>query len=142
MRKNQPSFYNTLIGFDNIFSELHDSALDKYPPYNLFREGLEQDRNIIEIALAGFKKSEITITLVNSTLTVESSKKETEDDLLSGKRSRTYAHKGISKRYFKRQFQLAEYQFINSASMIDGMLNIVIDKKVPEALKPKVIDIT
>jgi len=140
MRKNQPSFYNTLIGFDNIFSELHDSALDKYPPYNIFRIGLEQDRNIIEIALAGFKKSEISITLVNSTLTVES--KKTEEGLLSGEREKTYAHKGISKRYFKRQFQLAEYQFIKSATMIDGMLNIVIDKKVPEELKPKVIDIT
>ena len=130
--------YNTLIGFDSIFNELKENALDKYPPYNVYKEGSERDRTILELALAGFNKEEISVLLDNGTLTVEFigiGEKEEE------KRQREYSHRGISKRYFKRQFQLAEHQEVAHAEMKDGMLIITVDRVLPDELKPKSINI-
>jgi molecular chaperone IbpA len=135
MKNTHHNMYNTLIGFDNIFNELKENALDKYPPYNVYKEGSERDRTILELALAGFNKEEISVLLDNGTLTVEFIGEKEE------KRQREYSHRGISKRYFKRQFQLAEHQEIAHAEMKDGMLIITVDRILPDELKPKSINI-
>jgi molecular chaperone IbpA len=135
MKNTHHNMYNTLIGFDNIFNDLRENALDKYPPYNVYKEGSEQDRTILELALAGFNKEEISVLLDNGTLTVEFIGEKEE------KGQREYSHRGISKRYFKRQFQLAEHQEISHAEMKDGMLIISVDRVLPDELKPKSIDI-
>lgn len=128
------SLYNTLIGFDAIFSGLHDNSVEKYPPYNIYKEDSETGRTTLEIALAGFKREDIKITVDDNNLIIESVK-DNKEELIN------YAYRGISKRYFKRQFKLAEHQVVKDAEMINGLLTIMIVREIPEEMRPKIIEI-
>ena len=137
-----PNLDRWSIGFDPVFSTLKALAADKapsYPPYNINKNG---ETYIIDVALAGFKKDEIDITVVDQTLTVSTAsdaKIPTENQI---KKSGTEVlYQGIAKRAFKLNFALSEYVEVTQATMEDGILMIVCENKVPEALLPKKIDI-
>jgi molecular chaperone IbpA len=107
------------------------SGEDNYPPYNIARTG--EDNYRISLALAGFKPEEITVTAEQNMLTVEGRKAEKGDP--------EYLYQGISGRPFRRQFNLADYVEVKGASFEDGLLQVDLVRKLPEAMKPRRIAI-
>jgi len=128
-----PQFERWAIGFDPLFETLKsiasESKMTSYPPYNIFKS---KDNYVLEIAVAGFSKEDIKISVKELTLTVEGSALPSVDN---------YVHKGIASRDFKQDFALAEYVVVDSADMKDGMLRILLRQELPEEKKPKVIKI-
>ena len=124
------------IGFDNLFDRLFEMDIDSsnsYPPYNISK--INANNYLIEMALAGFNKSDIEIELADGELTVKSNKKDSSDTNTS------LIHQGISRRSFIRKFTLSEEILVKNAEMKDGMLIIKLEKFVPESKKPKTINI-
>ncbi|UOD50529.1 Hsp20 family protein [Orrella daihaiensis] len=126
------------VGFDrllNAFNDLEKSVAETksvtYPPYNILKMG-EHDY-AIEIAVAGFNSDEIDITVDNNKLTVTGKVAQTSDT--------EYLHRGIATRDFTREFTLAETVVVRSADMQNGLLVINLQNIVPEASKPKRIEI-
>ena len=124
------------IGFDRVFDLLENTAradqAEGYPPYNV--EQRDEDSYQISIAVAGFSRDEIEITSKPNLLVVSGQKKD-EDG------GRRYLHRGISARRFERQFQLADYVTVTGASLRDGLLAIDLKRELPEAVKPRKIEI-
>ena len=142
------SIFNQLrplsVGFDDVFSHfesMFDHQYDainvsNYPPYNIVKTG--DNKFDIEVALAGFNKKDINVTSENGMLTIESK----EDDKSKDKdKDGEVLHKGISKRYFKKSFTIADDVEIKGAELKDGMLRVSMEKIVPEAKKLKTIEI-
>ena len=139
------SIFNQLrplsVGFDDVFDHF-ESMFDgptitigsNYPPYNIVKTG--DNKFDIEVALAGFNKKDINVTSENGMLTIESK----EDDKSKDKDGEVL-HKGISKRYFKKSFTIADDVEIKGAELKDGMLKVSMEKIVPEAKKLKTIEI-
>ena len=132
--------YRSTVGFDNLASLLDsitnaDSNQPAYPPYNI--ELLEQDKYRITMAVAGFTEDEISLTSENNTLTVAAAKPEKVGD----PSKRTYLHQGIAERNFRRQFRLAEHVKVTGASLSNGLLNIELQREIPEAMKPRQIPV-
>lgn len=131
-----PLFRST-VGFDHL-SRLLDDAwataehVDNYPPYNIEKSGDDQYR--ITLAVAGFAREDIEVTAKENTLVVRGRMKD-ED----GKR--TYLHRGIAGRAFERTFQLADHIVVKDAQMENGLLSVELVREVPEALKPRTIEI-
>lgn len=126
--------WRSTIGFDRLFDLLDETqraAEDNYPPYNIERLG--EDRYQISLALAGFGPDEIAITAEQNVLTVEGRKADKEQH--------EYIYQGISARPFKRQFNLADYVQVKSASFDNGLLRIELVREIPEAMKPRRIAI-
>ena len=125
------------VGFDNIFNHfnlhLDNQRTVNYPPYNINK--LDDLNWNIEMALAGFSKKDIDISVADSQLTIKSIVDKAKEEL-SGT-----IHKGISKRQFTRTFTLADDVVVNGAELKDGMLVIDLEKIVPEEKKPKTIKI-
>jgi molecular chaperone IbpA len=127
---NDPFF----IGFNRELGRLntaHKNNLQSYPPYDLLK--LDEDSYIISVALAGFTKTDIDISVDNGTLIIKGEIAEVTDAEI--------VHKGIAGRKFVRSFALGEYMEVTGAELKDGMLNINIDRVVPEEKKPKSIKI-
>ena len=103
---------------------------ENYPPYNIESNG--KDSYTIEIAVAGFDENNLTISLENGQLTVIGNR---EDD------NSQYMHRGIANRSFKRTFKLAEYVEVIGAGIKNGILEIHLERQLPEELKPKKIEI-
>ena len=132
--------YRSTVGFDNLASLLDsitnaDRNQPAYPPYNI--ELLEQDKYRITMAVAGFTEDEISLTSENNTLTVAAAKPEKVGD----PSKRTYLHQGIAERNFRRQFRLAEHVKVTGASLSTGLLNIELQREIPEAMKPRQIPV-
>ena len=128
------------VGFDNIFAHFNDTLeytanqSQSYPPYNINK--LDDLNWEIEMALAGFSKDDIEISYADNQLTIKSDlDKDEKDD-----KSKT-VHRGISKRQFTKRFTLADEVEVKSAELKDGMLNVELEKIVPEAKKPRTIKI-
>ena len=102
-----------------------------YPPYNIERLG--EDRYQISLAVAGFSPDEISVTAEQNAVTVEGNKPDRTE--------REYLYRGISARPFKRQFNLADYVQVHSASFENGLLKIELVREIPEAMKPRRIAI-
>lgn len=122
-----------MIGWDSLFENLESlvkTNSTSFPPYNVRK--VNNDNFVIELAVAGYGKKNLTITEENSKLTVEGELPDTNDE---------YLHKGIAGRKFTRTFSLAEHMFVKSADLNDGMLYIVIERVIPEDKKPKTISI-
>jgi molecular chaperone IbpA len=126
--------WRSTIGFDRLF-DLAETAQrageDHYPPYNI--ERLAEDRYQITLAVAGFSPDDISVTAEHNVVTVEGSKAE--------KAEHEYLYRGISARPFKRQFDLADYVHVKSASFDNGLLEIELVREIPEAMKPRRIAI-
>jgi len=136
------SIFNQLrplsVGFDDMFDHfesMFDVPTVNYPPYNLVKTG--DNKFNIEIALAGFNKKDIKITSENGMLTIESKQDEKSKDTKDGE----VIHKGISKRYFKRSFTIADDVEIKGAELKDGLLKVSMEKIIPDAKKLKTITI-
>ena len=142
------SIFNQLrplsVGFDDMFDHfesMFDVPTVNYPPYNLVKTG--SHKFDIEIALAGFNKKDIEITSENNTLTIESKVKSVVNDSVGAdaKKDEQMIHKGISKRYFKRSFTIADDVEVKGAELKDGLLKVSMEKIIPDAKKLKTIDI-
>ena len=124
------------VGFDDIFNTLQRASIpsSNYPPYDILKE---DDKYIIRIAIAGFKKSEVDIELDNNTLTVSICRKDK-----TGIQKAEFLHKGISSKEFYKSFALAEHVEVKKATMTDGILRIMLEKNIPENERPKKIKIS
>ena len=126
------------VGFDDLFDHFNNTLEytvkqpTSYPPYNINK--LDDFNYQIEMALAGFSKSDIEVKTVDGQLTIKSIESEAKDE-------KETLHRGISKRKFSRTFTLAEDMKVNGAELKDGMLLIELEKIVPEEKKPRTIDI-
>tara|TARA_B110000858_G_scaffold196141_1_gene254206 strand:- start:2725 stop:3201 length:477 start_codon:yes stop_codon:yes gene_type:complete len=133
---NLPDFHRATVGFDRMFNELNrefaNSKSQGYPPYNVVQES--DDEYTISLAIAGFSMHDLDITLEKNVLTIEGTSPEVPE-------GRNYLHKGIGNRNFRRDFTLAEHMEVDSADLENGMLHINLVRNVPEAQKPKKIDI-
>jgi molecular chaperone IbpA len=127
---NDPFF----IGFNRELSRLntaHKTNSQSYPPYDLLK--LDEDTYRISIAVAGFSKENINVSVDNGTLIIKGEIVEVTDAEV--------VHKGIAGRKFVRSFALGEYMEVTGAEMKDGMLHINVDRVIPEDKKPKTIEI-
>jgi len=134
MFKDLDKFY---VGFDdnwNRMAKLHDDLtknIPNYPPYNIRK--VEDNKYVIELAVAGFAKSDIEITLEDNKLVISGSSADDQDNFL---------FKGIANRAFTRTFALDDQIEIENAEMFNGMLKIVLEKIIPEHKKPRKIEVT
>lgn len=129
--------YRATVGFDQIADLMdrvltNDAGTQSYPPYNI--EKTADDAYRISIAVAGFSSGEIEVEVKENALFV-SAKKADED------KERKYLHRGIATRAFSRRFHLADHVRVSGAEHVDGMLHIDLVREVPEALKPRRIEI-
>ena len=131
-----PLFRST-IGFDRLTRLVDaaarmDNAALAYPPYNIEKTG--EDAYRLTMAVAGFSQDEIDVTVhENSLLVTGKAKKEDENG--------RYLHRGIARRTFERRFSLAEHIKVVGASLVNGMLHVDLVHEVPEAMKPRKIEI-
>ncbi len=122
-----------MIGWESFFPKLETLAktnATSFPPYNVRK--VDDDNFIIELAVAGYNKSNLTITEEDCCLTVVGELPETNDE---------YLHKGIAGRKFTRTFSLAEHMLTDGLHLVDGMLLIKIKREIPEEKKPKILEI-
>ena len=129
--------YRSTVGFDNLTSLLDSvSQWEKnqpsYPPYNI--ELVEEDRYRITMAVAGFVQDDLDIEVEKQTLTVTGNRQSDDD-------SREYLHRGIAGRNFERRFQLADHVKVTGARLENGLLHIELRRELPEAMKPRTIQI-
>lgn len=133
-----PSIHKFAVGFDNIFDEIlrvsNQQSTQNYPPYNVVKHS--EDKFVIELAVAGFREGDITVTIGKNLLTIEGNRFETESEVPV-----EYLHRGISSRGFTRTFTLADHVEVVNAISQDGILSITLERKVPEELQPKKIAI-
>ena len=142
------SIFNQLrplsVGFDDMFDHfesIFDIPTVNYPPYNLVKTGA--NKFDIEIALAGFNKKDIDVSVENGLLTIESKVKSVVNDSVGAdaNKDEEMIHKGISKRYFKRSFTIADDVEVKGAELKDGLLKVSMEKIIPESKKLKTITI-
>jgi molecular chaperone IbpA len=124
------------VGFDRVFDLLDNASTlaqgdDGYPPYNIVRTGENAYR--IEIALAGFGPEDLNVTSHQNVLIV-SGRKATDDKA-------QFLHHGIARRAFERRFNLADFVKVSNASLADGLLSIDLVREIPEAMKPRRIEV-
>ena len=131
--------YRSAVGFDRLAGQLERAARTSqengWPPYNIETTGENTYR--IEVAVAGFKPDELTLEVKENLLTV-TGKKAANDDTAPQK---TYLHRGLAERDFERRFQLADYVVVVDATLDNGLLAISLKRELPEALKPRRIEI-
>lgn len=123
-----------LVGFDRIINDrFFQGQNSNYPPYNIVKYNDKEYG--IEVAVAGFLKEEITVSVDQDQLTITGKNQITED------RQVEYLHRGLAARDFEQTWTLAEFMNVVGAEVKDGMLRIQIERIVPEALKPRTIEI-
>ena len=129
------------VGFDRVFDQLNTYAANNatstgFPPYNIRKGG--EYTFVIDMALAGFSKEDIEIEVEDGLLTVRSIKENDESDSNLGDAA---IYRGISYRKFNRKFTLADDIVVNDASLENGMLEITLERIVPDAKKPRTITV-
>ena len=131
--------YRATVGFDR-FADMVDRVMTAdpagqsgYPPFNI--EKTEENSYRISIAAAGFTESDLNIEVRENALHVTAKKPEESN-------AKTYLHRGIATRSFEKRFQLADHMRVTGASLVNGMLDIELAREVPEALKPRRIEIS
>jgi len=121
-----------LVGFDRYFSAPHHQN-GNYPPHNIVK--YSDNSYGIEVAVAGFTKDEVTVEVDQDQLTIRGIKTRINDSEVE------YLHRGLAARDFEQTFTLAEYMEVVGARVADGMLHVDIKRLVPEALKPRQIEV-
>jgi molecular chaperone IbpA len=130
--------YRSTIGFDRLGNLLDtltslEGEAPSYPPYNIERVGENEYR--ISMAVAGFSAADLNIEAKENTLTIRGEKTNEPEDS-------TYLHRGIAARSFDRRFQLADYVLVKGASLENGLLHVDLVRELPEAMKPRTIEIS
>jgi len=133
--------YRSTVGFDRLANMLDramtaDVGANTYPPYNIEKSGENTYR--ITVAVAGFSEDELSVELREGQLLISARKAEETGDEAAG---RTYLHRGIAERAFEKRFQLADHMRAVGAETRDGLLHVDLVREVPEALKPRKIEI-
>jgi molecular chaperone IbpA len=131
--------YRSVVGFDRLAGLLEAAAAGEsatnWPPYNIESTGENSYR--IELAVAGFRPEELSLEVKENLLTVAGHKTANDDAA-----QRRYLHRGLAERSFERRFQLADYVIVTDAQLADGLLSISLKRELPEALKPRRIEIS
>ena len=141
------SIFNQLrpvtVGFDSMFDNLERMFDDdffntpsSYPAYDIVKKG--NNTYDVEVALAGFNKKDIKVEYADGQLSIESVKNQTSKEK---DENGNVIHKGIAKRYFKKSFSIADNCEVKGAELKDGLLKVSLERIIPEAQKPKVIEI-
>lgn len=132
--------YRSTVGFDRLATMLESAsrqdASSGYPHYNIELTG--EDKYRISLAVAGFAKDELTLETKQNELLVKGKKVEVEADREAGNK---FLHRGIAKRNFERRFHLADHVRVLGADLEHGILHIDLERELPEALKPRTIEI-
>ena len=129
-------YRRSTVGFDRLFDFLESASRgeqDNYPPFDI--EKLADDRYRITLAVAGFKSNELDITARQNLLVITGRKAESRN------RDGNFLHMGIATRAFERRFELADFVRVDGADLRDGLLAIELVREIPEAMKPRKIDI-
>jgi molecular chaperone IbpA len=128
--------FRTGVGFDRVLDLLDTASriqpMDNWPPYDIVKDG--EDRYRIVMAVAGFGRDDLTLTDRPNLLVVSGSRKSSGSEPV-------YLHKGIAEREFERRFELADHVKVARASLEAGLLTIELERELPEALKPRRIEI-
>ena len=132
-----PSIHRHFVGFDRMFDEMdrifeNSTKGQGYPPYNIAQ--LNENEYMISIAVAGFGMDNLSIEKDKDTLKIEGTAPKGDEDV-------NYLHRGIGGRSFRREFTLADHVEVHNAELKNGMLNIHLNREVPEEMKPKKIEI-
>jgi molecular chaperone IbpA len=133
----------TTIGFDPMFKSLEEmqrtmtKVVGTYPPYNIKK--IDENKYVIEIAVAGFSKQDVEIELMDGTLVVKGN--TTLGTLTKDGVNVEYLHKGIAERAFTRTFKLADTIEIKNAELLNGILKVFLDNIIPESKKPRKVEI-
>jgi molecular chaperone IbpA len=132
-------FRRSTVGFDRLFDMLENNSFgqgqqENYPPFDLRKVGENEYR--IELAVAGFKPEELDITAQQNVLIVSGRKSDESEE-----KGSDYIYRGIATRSFERRFALADHIQVKDADMKDGLLSIELVREIPEAMKPKKIEI-
>ena len=129
---NLNKFLTKSIGFEDIFNRFFEleNFNGGHPFYNIKR--IKDDQYVLEMALAGYKKSEVKVDVTDGVLSIKGS---------TGKEADDYIHRGISKRSFAKQLQLSEYVECKGAKLEDGMLKVDLEYNPPENKRPKTIEV-
>jgi molecular chaperone IbpA len=130
--------YRQTVGFDRLFGLLDQAggfeAAPAYPPYNIERTGDNAYR--VTLAVAGFGQDELNIETKENTLAIKGAKAPQTPDA-----SREFLHQGIAARAFERRFQLADHVVVTGANLENGLLHVDLVREIPEAQKPRKIEI-
>lgn len=121
-----------LIGFDRLFNE-RNNFTQTYPPYNVIKR--DENNYEIELAVAGFTLSEIDVEVNQNQLIIKGERKQDENEEVE------YLHRGLAYRSFEKYLTLAEHMQVGNAFIKDGVLRITITRIIPEALKPRKIEV-
>lgn len=128
-------YRRSAIGFDRLFDMIENNAAsgtqENYPPFDLIQLGENDYR--IDLAVAGFKRDEIDITAQQNVLVVAGAKGDGDDQ--------NFIHRGIATRSFERRFALADHIQVRTADLKDGLLSVTLVREIPEAMKPRKIDV-
>lgn len=128
--------YRSSIGFDRVASLLDSLSSEQnqpsYPPYNIELTGEDQYR--ISMAVAGFDEAELNIEMEQNKLTITGKRANKKEE-------KTFLHQGIAERNFERRFQLADHVRVEHAQIENGLLHIELRRELPEAMKPRTIEI-
>ena len=122
------------VGFDRLFQQLQAQSVtnqQNYPPYNIVK--LDDEHFVIELAVAGFDKKDVTIQIEKNVLSIEGSNEDSEKE---------FVHKGLASRSFQRHFTLAEDVEVKSGKLENGILKVELERVIPEEDKPVKIKIT
>lgn len=128
-------YRRSAIGFDRLFDMIEHNAAsgtqENYPPFDLVKLGDDEYR--IDLAVAGFRRDEIDITAQQNVLLVAGKKNDGDES--------NFIHRGIATRSFERRFALADHIQVRTADLKDGLLSVTLVREIPEAMKPRKIDI-
>ena len=131
-------YRRSTVGFDRLFDMLENSSLgqsqENYPPFDLIKKG--ENDYCIQLAVAGFKTDEIDITAQQNVMIVTGRKSEENEE-----KDGDFIYRGIANRSFERRFALADHIQVRGAELKDGLLSIDLVREIPEAMKPRKINI-
>ena len=129
------------VGFDGLFNRLNtmDTAQSGYPPYNIRK--INDLQYVVELALAGFSKSDIEVEVTEGTLTIRSTTAKDDGADNDENNEINFVHRGIAKRTFSRAFQLSDDIIVKNADLQDGMLIVNLERVIPDEKKPRLIPI-
>ena len=130
-------YRRSTVGFDRLFDMLENNSgqsQENYPPFDLIKKG--DNDYCIQLAVAGFRPDEIDITAQQNVLLVSGRKSDETED-----KDGDFIYRGIANRSFERRFALADHIQVKGADLKDGMLSIELVREIPEAMKPRKINI-